>query len=601
MSIESRLHSVLKHGFGYDSGPRFNGTRHNAHREAMNPSLAGLSEAVQKRQSRIEAGVNHREAMKPTFAGLSEAVQKRQSRIEAGVNHREAMKPTLAGLSEAVQNRQAQRDTHREGMKSVLGELKERRALIVQNHFSSLTKANKQLNFGRQQAQKTGMFGLASFRRRVASIGSGLAYRLGFKSLSYSSARAATDRAVQAKENLRSGANSSALDYASSDDGKQTLKRTNSLKRSFPALENALLVGPNKMHQQSQGIYNDVGSRALLRAEERTNSIFESMRSMEAGVARSALNVLDSEFNPRLRSAAKFLGLYQSAFKSSFKDQHRELASRIENTVRQAKGYASEAYKSQARADVAETVGDVFRAGSKGVGLVNRIAPTAEGEITKYSLEGASGIANLFQAGFSHQASKRFETASNQAYRNNLMTAFFGAKHYENKEGARLATVEAVKTGLGTGISLTGDALHVKEKAQETLGIGRREGETGPEVSGAGIQREALTHTQTNIRGALRDGSLNTGRWGFSKFFSSKKPDRNEGMRGFLNAGKGGVRNANRADAANVADLMRRGVGGQLKPQLTRQNAQRNIHIESPTKPPLKRLIAQRNLQIDAH
>ena len=40
--------------------------------------------------------------------------------------------------------------------------------------------------------------------------------------------------------------------------------------------------------------------------------------------------------------------------------------------MRQAKGYASEAYKSQARADVAETVGDVFRAGSKGVGLVNR-------------------------------------------------------------------------------------------------------------------------------------------------------------------------------------------------------------------------------------
>ena len=29
------------------------------------------------------------------------------------------------------------------------------------------------------------------------------------------------------------------------------------------------------------------------------------------------------------------------------------------------------------------------------------------------------------------------------------------------------------------------------------------------------------------------------------------------------------------------------------KPPLRRQNAQRNIHIESPTKPPLKRLIAQ--------
>jgi len=145
VSIESRLHSVLKHGFGYDSGPRFNGTRHNAHREAMNPSLAGLSEAVQKRQSRIEAGVNHREAMKPTFAGLSEAVQKRQSRIEAGVNHREAMKPTLAGLSEAVQNRQAQRDatTYREGMKSVLGELKERRALKTIEHALAAKKGAK--------------------------------------------------------------------------------------------------------------------------------------------------------------------------------------------------------------------------------------------------------------------------------------------------------------------------------------------------------------------------------------------------------------------------------------------------------------------------
>ena len=114
MSIESRLHSVLKHGFGYDSGPRFNGTRHNAHREAMKPSLAGLSEAVQKRQARIEAGVNHREAMKPT----------------------------LAGLSEAVQNRQAQRDanTHREGMKSVLGELKERRALKIIEHALAAKK-----------------------------------------------------------------------------------------------------------------------------------------------------------------------------------------------------------------------------------------------------------------------------------------------------------------------------------------------------------------------------------------------------------------------------------------------------------------------------
>ena len=114
MSIESRLHSVLKHGFGYDSGPRFNGTRHNAHREAMKPSLAGLSEAVQKRQARIEAGVKHREAMKPT----------------------------LAGLSEAVQNRQAQRDanTHREGMKSVLGELKERRALKIIEHALAAKK-----------------------------------------------------------------------------------------------------------------------------------------------------------------------------------------------------------------------------------------------------------------------------------------------------------------------------------------------------------------------------------------------------------------------------------------------------------------------------
>ncbi len=475
------------------------------------------------------------------------------------------------------------------------------RAEVVQNHFSSLKNANKQLNFGRQQAQKTGRFGLASFRRRVASIGSHLAYSLGFKSLSYSSARAATDRAVQAKENLRSGANSSALDYASSDDGKQTLKRTNSLKRSFPALENALLAGPNKMHQQSQGIYNDVGSRALLRAEERTNSISESMRSMEAGVARSALNFLDSESRPKLRSAAKFLGLYQSAFKSSFKDQHIELASRIESTVRQAKGFAPEAYKSQARADVAETVGDVFRAGSKGVGLVNNIAPTAEGKITKYSLQGASGIANLFQAGFSHQASTRFETASNQAHQNNLMTAFFSAKHYENKEGARLGTVEAVKTGLRTGVALTGDALHVKEIAQETLGIERREGETGPDISVTGIGRIASSKTQKGIQNALADSSLKAGRWGFSKFFSSKEIDRNEGMRGYLNAGQSGVRNANRADAANLADLMRIGVGGQQKPQLTRHNAQRNIHIESPTKPQLKRLNAQRNLQIDAH
>ncbi|MEK9878087.1 MAG: hypothetical protein VW684_15620 [Betaproteobacteria bacterium] len=114
MSIESRLHSVLKHGFGYDSGPRFNGTRHNAHREAMKPSLAGLSEAVQKRQARIEAGVNHREAMKPT----------------------------LAGLSDAVQNRQAQRDanTHREGMKSIIGELKERRALKTIEHALAAKK-----------------------------------------------------------------------------------------------------------------------------------------------------------------------------------------------------------------------------------------------------------------------------------------------------------------------------------------------------------------------------------------------------------------------------------------------------------------------------
>ena len=322
MSLDSRLHSFLKHGFGYDSGPRFDGTRHNVHREAIKPTLAALSDAVQDRQAHREAAAVHREGMKSVFAELPGSVQERQAHREAATAHREGMKSVFAELPGAV---------HREGMKPVFAEL---RAKAVHKHFSSMASANKQLSFGRQQAQKSGPFGLASFRRGMATIGSHVAYSLGFKGLSYSEARAATDRAVQAKKDLHSGANDSALDYSTSPDGKQTDKRANSLKSSFPALENALLAGPGELHQQSHGIYNDVGSRALLKAEERTNSITEGVRSYQAGVARGALRVLDSENRPKLRSAAKFFGLYQAAFESSFRDQHTELASKIKDTVR---------------------------------------------------------------------------------------------------------------------------------------------------------------------------------------------------------------------------------------------------------------------------
>jgi len=609
VSLDSRLHSVLKHGFGYDSGPRFDGTRHNVHREAIKPTLAALSNAVQDRQAHREAAAVHREGMRSVFAELPGSVQERQAHREAAAVHREGMKSVFAELPGSVQERQAHREAataHREGMKSVFAELPgsvqerqahreaaavhregmkpvfaELRAKEVHKHFSSLASANKQLSFGRQQAQKSGRFGLASFRRGMATIGSHVAYSLGFKGLSYSEARAATDRAVQAKKDLHSGANDSALDYSTSPDGKQTDKRANSLKSSFPALENALLAGPGKLHQQSQEIYNDVGSRALLKAEERTSSIIEGVRSTQAGVARGALRVLDSEERPKLRSVAKFFGLYQAAFKSSFRDQHTELASQIEGMVREAKGYASEAYTKQARADVAETVGDVFRTGAKGLGYANKIVPSAEGKIAKYSLQGAGGIASLFQAGFSYQASKRFETASNQTYRNGLMSAFFGAKHHENKEGARIGTIQGVKTGLRTGVSVAGDASGLKEKAQDALGLKREAGEASHNFSEDGVKRAALSSGQKKVQNQLADSSLKAGRWGLRKLFSSKRIDRNEGMRGYLNAGKDAVRKANRADAANVAALMASGVGRQNKPRLTRQNARRNLQIDA--------------------
>ena len=505
------------------------------------------------------------------FAELPGAVQERQAHREAAAAHREGMKSVFAELPGAV---------HREGMKPVFAEL---RAKAVHKHFSSMASANKRLSFGRQQAQKSERFGLvrfrsvANFRRRMAKIGSHVAYKVGLGGLSYSEARAATDRAVQAKKDLHSGANDSALDYSSSPDGNQTDKRANSLKSSFPALENALLAGPGELHQQSHGIYNDVGSRALLKAEERTYSITEGVRSTKARVARGALRVLDSENRPKLRSAAKFFGLYQAAFESSFRDQHTELASKIKDTVREAKGHASEAYTKQGRADFAETAGDVFRAGAQGLGYANKIVPSMEGKIAKYSLQGAGGIASLFQAGFSYQASKRFETASNQTYQNGLMSAFFGAKHYENKEGARLGTIEGVKTGLRAGVSVAGDASGLEEKAQDALGLKREAGEASHNFSENGVKRVALSSGPEKVQDQLADSSLEAGRW-VKKLFSSKRPDRNEGMRGYLNAD---LRKANRADAANIAALIASNVGRQDKPRLTRQNARRNLQIDA--------------------
>ena len=59
-----------------------------------------------------------------------------------------------------------------------------------------------------------------------------------------------------------------------------------------------------------------MGSRALLKAEERTSSIIEGVRSTQAGVARGVLRVLDSEERPKLRSVAKFLVFIKQLLKA---------------------------------------------------------------------------------------------------------------------------------------------------------------------------------------------------------------------------------------------------------------------------------------------
>jgi len=165
VSIESRVHSVLKHGFGYDSGPRFNGTRHNAHREAMKPTLDALSGAVQERHAQREAATVHREGMKSVFAELTGAVQQRQE--------------------------QRDKIIHSEGMKSVLGELRERRALKTIEHAlaakkgAEITDRNIATRIERNQSE-AGKKELSRDANTMRMISSGTSWRHGLSGLKIS-------------------------------------------------------------------------------------------------------------------------------------------------------------------------------------------------------------------------------------------------------------------------------------------------------------------------------------------------------------------------------------------------------------------------------
>lgn len=103
MSIESKIHGFLKNALKYDSGPRFNGTRHNTHRDAMKSSLAAIPGAAQAHQTRRDASA-HRDAMKSNLA----AIPGRAEALRVGA-HQKAMKSSLEALPGAVRDRAAKK------------------------------------------------------------------------------------------------------------------------------------------------------------------------------------------------------------------------------------------------------------------------------------------------------------------------------------------------------------------------------------------------------------------------------------------------------------------------------------------------------------
>ena len=311
---------------------------------------------------------------------------------------------------------------HNKPRPRVSSSLHQARKKAAQSHKTPSFAA---IEYGRQQAAAgEGRFG--DMQRGLRNLANSVQHRSGLGGLSKSEAARATRSATEARSRLNHGGANAGADNASGRLAKR-------------ALADVLLVGPGARHKESQNIHEDIGSRALMSAEDRSGVLSERINSAKAHIARKIVGEGNEGANHHSMSVMNpMTHIKRAAFRAAHADQHRGLAEEIRPVMQELKRTQSDAYKEQSRADSAEAVANAAGMVSNVAGKVASASVMTGGPATGTAVKSvtkrASSIAGFVGAFFASRAGTRFGEAARQSAGGDraLQTALLRGKAHEN-------------------------------------------------------------------------------------------------------------------------------------------------------------------------
>jgi len=292
--------------------------------------------------------------------------------------------------------------------------------------------------------------------------------------LTHDQAVEATQWAKQAKQELRANANSGFDDGETDREAMHgrplspsTIKRGES---SLNGLENALGLGPNKRHAESQRLVNSIEARTLKRAEKKDPALkwyqpFD-MTAYKTNVAERYMawaggshHELSKYTSPMRYHARKW------ANKNRFGTAHYKEGDALREAAQELKGEASEAYGAEKIVDNVEKHTKRFKLGARPVGWVTAAINPAAGAGVSFFRHGVETLAWAANTAFARRAADKFgEHADNTEEESTFSeNAFFRSKERVNRQRSWLFGKKTAKAAFSSVLDVSGTGIDLAD------------------------------------------------------------------------------------------------------------------------------------------